>query len=80
MAIVREASCERWAVVESVGFATFRKLNLSFEGFNFFPSLQDSLLLLRKIYRHLAMQMAAVVFAPCEGSVELEKYFGNMSQ
>lgn len=80
MAIVREAGCEWRAVVESVGFATSRELNLSFEGFDFFPSLQDSFLLLRKIYRHLARQIAGVVVAPCDRSGELKNIFGSMSQ
>jgi hypothetical protein len=73
---VREASCERRAVVESVGFATFGELNLSFEGFDFFPSLQDRFLLLREIYRHLAMQMAGVV---ATDEWNLRKYFGSLS-
>lgn len=52
MAIVGETSSEGRAIVEGVGFAAMRKVNLPSEGINFPPPVEDHTLFGREINGH----------------------------
>lgn len=52
MAIMGQACCKWRSIIECEWFPASRKLDLSLEGFDLFPSFQYGLLLFGKVDRH----------------------------
>lgn len=63
MAIVGQTSCKGRSIVESVRFAALRKLNLSLESFDLFPSMQDCLLFFWEVDGHDAQTLRNILRA-----------------
>lgn len=52
MAVVRQTGCKRRTIIEGISRASFGQFNLSQEGIDFPPSLDDGLLFFREVDRH----------------------------